>query len=58
MLRSSAYGGRDGGGGRGEMEGETAVERDGNRRIGPSHPIIIIVSNNNKKKVNSNDILI
>ena len=40
------------------MEKETAVERDGNRRIGPSHPIIIIVSNNNKKKVNSNDILI
>ena len=37
------------------MEEETTVERDGNRRIGASHPIIITVSNNNKKKLNSND---
>ena len=42
-------------GGWGEMEEETTVERDGNRRIGASHPIIITVNNNNKKKVNSKD---
>ena len=42
-------------GGRGEMEGETAVERNGNRHSEASHPLTITVSNNNKKKVNSND---
>ena len=50
--------GEDGGadkGADGEMEGEIAVERDGDRRTGASHPIIITLSNNNKKNLNSND---
>ena len=36
------------------MEGEIAVERDGNRRTGASHPIIITLSNNKNKNLNSN----
>ena len=48
-------GGGDGRGADGEMEGEIAVERDGNRRTGASHPIIITLSNNKEKNLNSND---
>ena len=50
LLRSGACRGTGG-----EREGEIAVERDGDRRVGASHPIIITLSNNNKKNLNSND---
>ena len=38
-----------------ETEGEIAVERDGDRRTGASHPILITLSNNKNKNVNNND---
>ena len=37
------------------MEGEIAVERNGDCRTGVSHPIIITLSNNKDKNLNSND---
>ena len=37
------------------MVGEIAVERNGDRRTGASHPILITLSNNKNKNLNSND---
>ena len=37
------------------MEGEIAVEPDGDRRTEASHPIIITLSNNNNRNLNSSD---
>ena len=37
------------------MEGGITVDRDGDRRTGASHPIIITLSNKNKNNLNSND---
>ena len=39
----------------GKMEGEIAVEHDGDRHTGASHPIIITLSNNNNENLNRND---
>ena len=37
------------------MQGEIAVDHDGDRRTGASHLMIITLSNNNNKNLNSND---